>query len=143
MELDESILETASEPVHIAEALEELIILLIRRSVTNSLVEHAKKELALTDHDEEFKQCIIKAIESFTSYGHSGGSIGIGITTLVDLILCRNLTPLTDDPDEWMFLDDDVWQSTRRADAFSYDGGHRYHIIGDRNVFIESIHKEK
>lgn len=109
-----------------------------------SLVEHATRELALLDNDERFNQCIIKAVESFMSYGHSGGSVGYGIHILTDLLYAKNLSPLTDDPDEWMEITEDTWQSRRRADAFSYDGGKSYHVLGEKNKVIQTApHKEK
>lgn len=103
-----------------------------------SLVEHAKKELYLLNNDDAFNDCIIKAVEAFASYGHSGGSAGYGIHALHDLLQFKNLSPLTDDPNEWMEISypDDLWpkgqwQSCRNPEAFSGDGGKTYYLISE------------
>src|SRR5436190_3077628 len=43
--------------------------------VRSPLVEHAKRELSLISPDEEddgFKESIVRAVQGFVSYGHSG-----------------------------------------------------------------------
>ena len=103
-----------------------------------SLVEHAKRELALAGNDEAFNNSIIKAIEGFTSYGHSGGSASVAIPMLNDLLQFKNLTPLTDDPEEWQQHSKEmwdgekgVWQSRRNSEAFSNDGGKTYYLLSE------------
>lgn len=102
-----------------------------------SLVEHAKKELYLLDNDDAFNDCIIKAVEAFASYGHSGGSASYAVPLLNDLLQFKNVTPLTDDPMEWNHISDGwdgsapVWQSSRCAEAFSNDGGKTYYLISE------------
>jgi hypothetical protein len=61
---------------------------------------------------------------------------------LNDLLQFKNLTPLTDDPEEWIQHSKEmwdgekgVWQSTRRADAFSDDGGKTYYLLSDRDKY--------
>lgn len=99
-----------------------------------SLVEHARKELALAGNDEAFNRSIIKSIEAFAEYGHSGGSASVAIPILNELLQYHNLTPLTDSPYEWMDVGANMWQSTRRPDAFSTDGGKTYYLLENRNV---------
>lgn len=94
-----------------------------------SLVEHAKRELARLNNDEQFNQCIIRAVEAFASYGHSGGSASYAIPLLNDLLQFKPLTELTDDPKEWMLVGDSMWQSTRYAAAFSRDHGLTYYVV--------------
>lgn len=101
--------------------------------ILSKLVEHAKKELSLLDNDEQFNHCIIKTIESFSSYGHSGTSAAVGIAVLNDLLQFKNLTPLTDSKDEWNEVGYKVWQSSRNAEAFSDDGGKTYYLLSDRD----------
>jgi hypothetical protein len=104
-----------------------------------SLVQHAKRELALTTNDAEFNKAIIKAIEAFASYGHSGGSASIGIEILYDLLKFKNLTPLTDNPEEWNHVGSDMWQSSRNSEAFSTDGGSTYYLLSE----VKPIHESK
>lgn len=107
-----------------------------------SLVDHAKRELALLDNDEDFNNAIIKSVEAFASYGHSGGSASYAIPLLNDLLQFKNISPLTDDPDEWTHIYDGdpmaappepgVWQSRRNSEAFSNDGGKTYYLLSER-----------
>ncbi len=103
----------------------------------SNLVDHAKRELALAGNDEAFDNSIIKAVEAFASYGHSGGSASVGIQLLNDLLQFKNLTPLTDNPDEWIHIHEDVWegdsvwQNCRNGEAFSNDEGKTYYLLSE------------
>lgn len=106
----------------------------------SNLVEHARRELALAGNDEDFNESIIKAVEAFASFGHSGGSASIAIPMLNDLLQFKNLTPLTNDPEEWQEHSPEqwdgekgVWQSRRNSKAFSDDGGTTYYLLSDRD----------
>lgn len=106
----------------------------------SNLVEHAKRELALLDNDEEFNESIIKAVEAFASYGHSGGSASYAIPILTELLQFHNLQPITDNPEEWMEVGEGVWQNTRRPDAFSNDGGQTYRLNSEFAPVHDSVH---
>lgn len=98
----------------------------------SNLVQHARRELALAGNDTDFNACIINAVRSFAAYGHSGGSAGVGIHILHDLLQFNNLTPLTDDPSEWMKISGDGdWQSNRNPEAFSKDRGKTYYLLSE------------
>jgi hypothetical protein len=109
----------------------------------SNLVTHARRELELfgqTEEDPEFAESIIKAVKGFTSYGHSGGSAPVAIAMLHDLLQHKNLSPLTDDPKEWIHHgpevwpdgdDKGVWQNCRNGEAFSKDGGKTYYLLSD------------
>lgn len=96
---------------------------------------HAKRELALVGNDEDYNQCIVEAVRAFARYGHSGGSAGVGIEILHDLLQFKNLTPLTDDPSEWIDQTEasgvPMWQSCRNSEAFSQDGGKTYYLLSE------------
>jgi hypothetical protein len=104
-----------------------------------SLVEHAKRELALIDNDQEFTDAIIRAVEGFASYGHSGGSASVAIPMLNALLQHKNLTPLTNDPAEWMNVGNRTWQCVRNPHAFSSDGGLTYYLLTDRDRFEDDL----
>lgn len=114
----------------------------------SNLVTHARRELALAGNDDAFNNCIIKAVKGFAGYGHSGGSASVGIQILHDLLQFKNLTPLTDDPNEWMKISEVDWQSKRDHEAFSRDGGKTYYLLsegahfGNPQPLHESQHKE-
>lgn len=104
------------------------------KETDSGLVLHAMRELALAGNDEDFNTSIIAAVEAFASYGHSGGSASVAIPMLHDLLQYKNLTPLTDDSDEWMNVemgDTPCWQSRRNPQAFSNDGGKTYYLLSD------------
>lgn len=71
-------------------------------------------------------RAVLELIECFNGQGHSGTSAGIVVDVFQRLARFEPLSPLTDDPAEWMEVTDGFWQSTRQADAFSRDGGRTY-----------------
>lgn len=100
----------------------------------SGLVLHAMRELALAGNDEDFDNSIIAAVEAFASYGHSGGFASFAIPMLNDLLLYKNLTPLTDDPKEWNQVEmgeEACWQCVRNPEAFSNDGGKTYYLLSE------------
>lgn len=101
-----------------------------------NLVEHARRELALVETDQDFIKSIIAAVRGFSTYGHSGGSHSAGLALLNDLLQFKNLSPLTNNPDEWMQIAEEVagpniWQSKRNPEAFSQDGGKTYYLLSE------------
>lgn len=108
----------------------------------SNLVEHAKRELEAlgqTKEDPAFAASIIKAVEGFVTYGHSGGSHSVAVAMLTELLNFHNIAPLTDDPDEWYHHGEDVWgepggiwQNKRNGEAFSKDGGKTYYLLSER-----------
>lgn len=111
----------------------------------SNLVDHAKRELDILEskggHDEELNRIIVECIEKFVEYDHSGGSASWAIPVLNDLLQFKNLSPLTDDPDEWMqvktgelhYRGYNVWQNRRNSEAFSHDGGQTYYLLSNRS----------
>lgn len=104
----------------------------------SNLVEHARRELELcgqTAEDPAYAESIVKAIEAFASYEHSGGSAFAAIEQITALLRFENLSPLTDDPAEWNNVSDisgaAMWQSRRNPVAFSEDGGRTYYLVSD------------
>jgi hypothetical protein len=53
--------------------------------------------------------------------------------TLNQLLRYGNLAPLTDEPKEWIQIDDNLWQSIRNRDAFSNNGGTTYKLYSQNN----------
>jgi hypothetical protein len=104
-----------------------------------NLVEHARKELILLgqyEEDPEFSESLIKAVEAFASFGHSGGSAMIGAEMLYKLLKYENLSALTNDPGEWLDRteytpENPLWQNIRNSSCFSTDGGKTYYSLED------------
>lgn len=105
----------------------------------SNLVKHAKRELEIIgSDDDEFDKAIIAAVRGFSTYGHSGGSASVGISMVYELLQFHNLSPLTDDPKEWVIhtegsfpVPSHVWQNRRNGEAFSTDGGKTYYLLSE------------
>lgn len=106
-----------------------------------SLVEHARRELELCGQaaeSPEYADSLVRAVEAFASYGHSGGSAAVGTAQLMDLLRFRPLSPLTSDPSEWHKHDpamtggEDLWQNLRDPAAMSKDGGATWYYVDGR-----------
>lgn len=104
----------------------------------SNLVEHAKRELALTEEDPEFIKGIIKIVEIFSKMNHSGSSAAHAIVVINELLTFSNLTFLTNNPDEWTNHGNEVWQSKRNSEMFSRDGGRSYYSVneGPRPLYL-------
>lgn len=112
----------------------------------SNLVTHARRELKVIGEDKYHSEKLVEMVEIFASMGHSGGSAGVAIAQLTALLEFQNLSPLTDDEDEWYFhanvdfgLPKDawengsggVWQNKRNGEAFSNDGGKTYYLLSE------------
>jgi len=100
-----------------------------------TLVEHARRELELAGVEDDVRPSIIAAVEAFASYGHSGGSASVCIPMLNELLQFKNISPLTNSPDEWMDVATEsqppIWQNNRCSEAFSNDGGKTYYLLSE------------
>lgn len=105
-----------------------------------TLVEHARRELDLAgefDSDPAMAQSIVAAVAAFSSYRHSGTSAELAADALNLLLHRRTLTPITNDPDEWIDRSEvsgnPLWQNLRDSAAFSNDGGRTYWILDEED----------
>jgi hypothetical protein len=103
-----------------------------------NLSEHARRELELSGQyaeDPEYSESIIRAVEAFASYGHSGGSAMIAREQLHALLGFKALSPLTSDPAEWIdqsaVSGNPLWQNRRDPSVFSTDGGVTWYSLDD------------
>ncbi len=97
----------------------------------SNLVEHARRELELVKEDPEFIEGLLKVIQAFADMGHSGGSASVAIPVINDLLQFKNLKPLTDNPEEWMLVSDQMWQNVRNSEAFSDNGGKTHYLLSE------------
>ena len=107
----------------------------------SNLVTHARRELELIGEDPEFVAGYLEVISAFAKMGHSGGSASVAIPVINSLLQYKNLSPLTDNPDEWMHLTEEewpdpeaCWQNIRNSECFSRDGGKTYTSLKDKNT---------
>lgn len=92
-----------------------------------NLLDHAERELNLLNNDKDFNNSILAAVKGFSEYGHSGGSASYAIPLLNDLLQFKNVTPITDNPEDWTEVVPELWQCRRNPEVFSDDGGRTYY----------------
>lgn len=116
-----------------------------------NLEKHAQYELeraGLFKEDSDYGGMLghstMKLIKCFAEEGHSGFSASMQIALFEKLASFKNLTPLTDSPDEWMSVSEyqspespALWQNRRSSDCFSNDGGKTYYSVDDKNREIK------
>ncbi len=93
-----------------------------------SIIEQAKKELALINFGEEDSKFMIELIVRFFSQWDSGGAVSIAAPVLQRLIAGKPLSPLTGEYSEWVEVGDGVWQNLRCSTVFKGEGGAAYNI---------------
>lgn len=102
----------------------------------SGLVKHARRELTRVGEEPYVIDWYLRTITAFVSFGHSGGSAMVAIPVLTELLNFHPLSDLTDDPAEWIDHSEmsgvPMWQSTRRPDAFSTDGGRSYRLLAEQ-----------
>lgn len=106
----------------------------------SNLIDHAERELSLLGNDAAMNQGILAMVAVFSTMGHSGSSAAYCTHVVERLLRFENLTPLTDDPDEWMFIAEEMmpegsektWQSRRNPEAFSHDEGKTFYLLSER-----------
>ncbi|SES03561.1 hypothetical protein [Streptomyces qinglanensis] len=106
------------------------------------LVTHARRELALIGEDEWLTNGLCKVIEAFAAMGHSGFSAEHSALVLEKLLRFQPLSPLTDDPAEWIDRAQEMggvpfWQNVRDSRSMSTDGGKTYTLVDEEP---ETIH---
>jgi hypothetical protein len=112
----------------------------------SNLENHAKFELeraGMFDKDSDYHgmlgESTMRLIKTFASEGHSGFSAQMQIELFRLLASFKTLTPITNNPNEWMevskYAGSDqkgIWQNTRDSSNFSNDGGKTYYSVDDK-----------
>jgi hypothetical protein len=126
--------------------------------ISENLVQHAEVELrkaGLFDKDSDYDgmlgQAVLELMKVFAKQGHSGFSAQCTRELFNQLADYKPLSPITDDPNEWMDVSDyggpndtPISQSTRNSSLFSNDGGKTYYSIDDpkRELVNSAPYKE-
>lgn len=115
----------------------------------NNLYQHAVRELKLAgmgDSDSDYggalNSPVLDIVKVFCEQNHSGGSAACTIGMLEKLLRFENLTPITDNPEDWENINNkgffkdkfikDIWQCKRNPALFSNDGGKTYYSVNDK-----------
>jgi hypothetical protein len=108
----------------------------------SNLVDHARRELAIIGEDPWITDGLCKVIAAFAEMGHSGFSAEHCAAALEKLLRFRPLSPLTDDPAEWIDQSEisgtPLWQGVRDPRAMSKDGGKTYALVDEEPVTNDS-----
>jgi hypothetical protein len=123
------------------QSIQELFSLL---DINENLTDYAKEELdkaGLFDKDSDYGgmlgDAVMELMTVFSKQDHSGFSAQCASELFTRLANCKPLSPLTDDPEEWMEVTDfdnsgkSVHQSKRDPMCFSNDGGKTYYNVDD------------
>ena len=110
----------------------------------SNLGDHARRELELIGEDEKTIEWYVSVIEKFAEFCHSGYTAAITTDVLYKLLQFQNLSPITNNPNEWMHIDENIggpnlWQSRRNPEIFSTDGGKTYYVVNYKQVKYESM----
>lgn len=104
----------------------------------SNLVDHARRELTHIGEEPKTIDRYLKVIQAFADMQHSGGSAPIAINVIHRLLQFKELSPITDNPDEWFnhgpeMWDGEhhIWQNKRNSEAFSEDGGKTYYLLSE------------
>jgi len=119
-----------------------------------NLTDHAKYELELaglfdkdSDYDGMLGTAVMELVEKFSEQGHSGASASIVLSLFKEVVMFKNLTPITSNPDEWLdqseMSEEPIWQNKRRSSSFSRDGGKTWYDIDDRKYNNGDTWKKK
>lgn len=106
----------------------------------SNLVSHARNELQRAglfsvdaDYEGMVAEAVVELIQHFAAQGHSGESAVMTLYLFNILAHYDVLTPLTDDPTEWVdqseVCGEPMWQSRRKPSCFSKDGGKTWYDI--------------
>ncbi|MBI0293307.1 hypothetical protein JBE04_02030 [Streptomyces sp. PRKS01-29] len=100
------------------------------------LVAHARRELDLIGEDDWVTDGLCKVVAAFAEMGHSGFSAACCTAYLDKLLRYQPLSPITDDPAEWMDRAEEMggepfWQNVRDSRAMSTDGGKTYTLVDE------------
>lgn len=108
-----------------------------------TLIGFARHELELIDTEPDVIDAYLKVLECFYEVTHTNGEPQLFISTIADLLYGTPLSPLTDDPDEWMEVAEKIWQSRRISEAFSFNGGKTYHLLSEKKNGKAPNHKSE
>lgn len=115
---------------------------------TDRYFEHADRELRLAgffmkDADyydpkvgaSRLVPHVLALLSVFSAEHHSGASAALTVALFKKLALFEPLSPLTNDPSEWVNVSAEtgqrLWQNNRNSEAFSTDGGKTYYLMNE------------
>lgn len=109
----------------------------------SNLVAHALRELDIIGEtsleDPSMRRCVLEIIRTFSEQGHSGSSAAWLSAVLDKVLRFQPLSPITDDPADWIEVADNLWQCRRDCECFSHDGGKTYRRNSDHDTLHTAV----
>jgi hypothetical protein len=94
-------------------------------------LDYARRELELINENPAAIDAYLQVVAAFTALEKESIAPSKAIGVIHSLLQLKPLSPLTDDPDEWLLVKRGMWQSRRNAEAISKDGGRTYTLISE------------
>ncbi len=97
-------------------------------------IQHARRELELLGADDEEADLMLQMVAIWLKLTANRGIDDQMVyrDMLLDLGTGQNITPLTNNPEEWEQVTPTLWRSTRNEEAFSRDGGSSFWLFRER-----------
>lgn len=135
---------------------------MVTKKEKSRLVAHAEQELAIigltpptreqmrqidkvADPQEGWNMLLAHSVMSiitlFASQGHSGASAANTLQLVDQLARFKPLSPLTNNPAEWLEVAEGLWQNNRNGEAFSSDGGKTFHLLDRHTKLYKYLNK--
>lgn len=112
------------------------------------LVDHAVTEISRTGLTQEEMASYVAVIRAFEDMGIAEADRPVAVQAVCDLLNMRTLTPVTDDPAEWMLLPGSadlsggegygIWQNLRDPRMFSNDAGATHFHLSDVRAIMDA-----
>jgi hypothetical protein len=119
----------------------------------SNLYQHALRELTLAGVEKDIygkmlPDAILEIVKTFAKQGHSGMSAAYSLQLLDKLLRFENLTPITDNSEDWSDVSEmcdgtTMYQCKRNPALFSTDGGKTYYHVDERNKIMQAEHYER
>lgn len=102
--------------------------------VEHPAITHARVELQLLEADEQETDLMLQMVRIWLKLvkNRDLSDQMVYRDMLLDLGTGQNITPLTNNPEEWEQVTPTLWRSNRNRDAFSGDGGSSFWLRTER-----------
>ncbi len=117
----------------------------------SGLIEYAKRELELAgmyednhEYNKMVADAVLDLVKLFSKQGHSGFSAGMTRSMFNIVVDYKPLSPITDNPEDWMEVGDKSWQCLRQPNLFSTDDGKTHYSVDDdkRKIITSKVYNK-
>ena len=87
---------------------------------------HVKSEMDLAAEQPHIREFYEKMMDAFVEYPHNENTIYYMTEVLIKMFAHENLRSLTEHPNEWVQVSDELWRNKRNPKYYSNDQGKTY-----------------